>query len=300
MEDYSFQVVDRVFLYIVGISVILLLLITVLMVYFIIRYRKDKNPEAVQIEGNTALEIVWTVVPTAIVISMFLYGWKGFDFLRRVPENHIEIKVTARMWSWLFEYPSGKKSDKLYAPQNKPVKLVLSSEDVIHSLYIPALRVKEDAVPGLTTYLWFKAENQGEYDIYCAEYCGTGHSSMLTKLLVIPQEEFEQWLKAGAEEKSVSVRGFELLKEKGCTGCHTTDGSNLVGPTFKGIFMRRTRVNREGREVEIVADEEYIKNSIVEPSRDVVKDYPQLMPSYRDSIKEDELKYIIEYLKTLK
>lgn len=299
MKSYFSDAVDNVFLILTAISVLLLLLITVLMVYFIIKYKKEKNPVPSQIESNTFLEILWTIVPTIIVIWLFFEGWAGFDFLRKVPENPLEIKVKGRMWSWLFEYPSGKKSDKLYVPQNTPVKLVLTSSDVIHSLYIPALRVKEDALPGLQTYLWFTADNTGEYDIFCAEYCGTGHSSMITKLIVMNKQDFEKWLTETPQVSGVSI-GFELLKEKGCLGCHSTDGSQSIGPTFKGIFMRKTVVSENGKEKEIEADESYIRNSILDPKVMVVKGYQPLMPEQKDLISEEELNQIVAYLKTLK
>lgn len=301
MNGLTTSAVDKVFLYITGISVLLLMLITFLMVFFALRYRKEKHKQAQNIEGNTLLEIVWTVIPTLIVISMFFFGLKGFDILRSVPEEHLEVKVRARMWSWLFEYANGIKSDKLYVPAGKAVKLVLTSEDVIHSLFIPAFRVKEDAVPRMNTYLWFKADSPGEYDIFCAEYCGRGHSSMLTKLKVLEDEDFDKWYESGgitvAEGRGA---GEVLIREKGCTGCHTTDGSTLVGPTFKGIYMRKTKVFREGKIIEVISDDNYLRDAILEPSKDTVKDYPQLMPSFKDQLTQEELEEILEYLKTLK
>jgi cytochrome c oxidase subunit 2 len=185
--------VDRTFLFIVGISVALLALVTGLMIYFVIKYSRKRNPQATEVEGNTFLEILWTVVPTALVIAMFYYGWIGFKAMREVPKNAMTVNVTAQMWFWRFEYANGLQTDVLRVPVGKPVKLELTSLDVVHSLYMPAFRVKEDAVPGTDTYLWFQAEEEGLYDIFCAEYCGTEHSSMTTKVEAIPLEEFREW-----------------------------------------------------------------------------------------------------------
>jgi cytochrome c oxidase subunit 2 len=188
--------VDKIFLFIVGISVLLLALITVLMIYFVVRYGRKRHPEAVDIEGNTLLEIVWTIIPTALVLAMFYYGWIGFKAMRDVPDDAMNVSVTGQMWFWKFEYKNGRQTDSLHVPVGKPVKLNIESLDVIHSLYIPAFRIKEDAVPGAETYLWFVAENEGDFDIFCAEYCGTGHSSMNSKVIAHPEEEFRRWYNA--------------------------------------------------------------------------------------------------------
>jgi cytochrome c oxidase subunit 2 len=199
--------VDRIFLFIVGISVLLLALITVLMIYFVIRYRRNRHPEAVDIEGNTLLEIIWTLVPTALVIAMFYYGWIGFKAMRDVPDNAMNVGVTGQMWFWKFEYKNGRQTDSLHVPVGVPVKLNIESLDVIHSLYIPAFRIKEDAVPGAETYLWFVAENEGDFDIFCAEYCGTGHSSMNSKVIAHSEEEFRRWYNAWEPEGTGTAAG---------------------------------------------------------------------------------------------
>jgi len=196
--------VDRTFLFIVGISVALLALVTVLMIYFVIRYSRRRNPQPTDIKGSTFLEIVWTAVPTALVLAMFYYGWVGFKTMREVPANAMTVKVTGQMWFWRFEYANGTQTDVLNVPVGVPVKLELSSLDVVHSMYIPAFRVKEDVVPGANNYMWFQAKEEGTYDIFCAEYCGAEHSSMISEVVAMPLDEFRRWYNTQAPADSTS------------------------------------------------------------------------------------------------
>lgn len=188
--------VDGVFLFILGISVFLLILITFLMIYFVIKYNRSKNPRPRNIKGNTALEIIWTVIPTILVVGMFYYGWYGYKKMTAAPKDSFEIDVIAKMWQWEFNYPNGLKTDTLVVPINKPIKLNLKSIDVNHSFFIPAFRIKKDAIPNKDNYLWFIAEETGVYDIACAEYCGLKHSYMYSKLYAIHQNEFDEWYKS--------------------------------------------------------------------------------------------------------
>lgn len=193
--------VDRTFYYILGFSFILLFLITVAMVYFLIRYRRSRNPEPEDIRGNVFLEIVWTVIPTVIALSMFYVGWSSYMHLRNVPPDALQINVYAQMWSWIFLYPNDKEVEgELVVPLGRPVKLNVKSEDVIHSLFIPAFRVKIDAVPGMQTYAWFLPDKEGEYLLLCAEYCGPGHSHMTAKVRVVPEAEYRAWLEKEPDE----------------------------------------------------------------------------------------------------
>lgn len=303
--------VDNVFIFITAISLILLVLVTVTMIYFVLRYSRDKNPDPQDIEGNFLLEVAWTLIPTILVLAMFYYGYAGFKYMRTVPKNAMIIKVTARQWSWLFEYESGKKSSELTVPLGKPVKLVMTSKDVLHSLFIPAFRVKEDTVPGQETYLWFAADAEGSFDLFCAEYCGVAHSSMMSKVNVIPPEKFSRWLEEdlkvakeetaeGSKKKVSGENGASLVSEKGCIGCHSVDGSRLVGPSFKGIYNRKTTVLTDGKEREVTSDEVYLRQSILNPGADIVKGYPPIMPSLEGALTDRELEEMIEYLKTLK
>lgn len=187
--------VDLAFWYILGVSVILLTGITIVMIYFTIRYRRSKNPVPTDIRDNLNLEVVWTVIPTIIALTMFWVGWQSYIGLRDVPEGAIEIEVAGQMFSWVFMYPNDKETEnELVVPLGKPIKLNISSWDVVHSFYIPAYRIKVDAVRGMTTYAWFNADKVGEYDIFCAEYCGTDHSYMTGTLKIIPEAEYNAWL----------------------------------------------------------------------------------------------------------
>lgn len=189
--------IDNTFILIVIISAALLLTVTITMVYFMFRYSKKRNPKAGNITGNTTMEVLWTLIPLVLVMIIFFSGWNDFKLMRSVPADAMTIKVTARMWMWSFQYPNGKATDTvLYVPQNKPIKMEIHSVDVNHSFYLPAFRVKEDAIPGRTNYMWFYPDQQGEFTITCAEYCGMGHSFMQGKLVVMPEDKFNEWLNA--------------------------------------------------------------------------------------------------------
>ncbi len=314
------QTVNHVFYFILAISVALLLVITFLMIFFVIKYNRKKNRKSENIEGNIALEITWTVIPTLLVLGMFYYGWAGYKIMKDVPDDAMVINVTGRMWSWLFEYDNGIQSDTLYVPIDKPVRLNLKSQDVLHSFYIPAFRVKHDVVPGLeNSYLWFHPRTPGSFDVFCAEYCGQQHSYMLTKLVVMPENEFQRW-KTSSDTSAQSVtppapanmtsktkvteqglpRGLMLLVEKGCTACHTTDGTPMVATSFKGLFGRKQLVITDGKERRITVDEAYFKKSILEPNADLVKGYDPIMPEVKEGIGDDEIQAMISYIKEIK
>jgi cytochrome c oxidase subunit 2 len=273
------------------------------MVYFLIKYNEKKNITPVNIEGNLFLETIWTVVPGILFLVMFYYGWVGYKVMREVPEDARIVKVSARMWSWLFEYENGKQSNALVLPIGKPVKLVMTSQDVIHSFYVPAFRVKQDTVPGMETYQWFTPTELGSYDAFCAEYCGLRHSYMLSKVEILPEEKFMEWYGREVPKEEIAKReprGLQLMKDNGCDACHTLDGSPLLGPTFKGIWGKKEQVLTTGKEREIVVDEEYIRKSMLEPMADQLAGFPPIMPSFKDILTEDEIAEIIAYLKELK
>ena len=218
----------------------------------------------------------------------------------------MKVKVTAQMWSWRFEYENGKVADTLYVPASKAVALELGSVDVIHSLYIPAFRLKEDVVPGREKAMWFIANNPGVYDLFCAEYCGLRHSYMLTAVKVLPAAQFAAWLGSGpvkldsAAAAVPGALGKLIVDSKGCRACHTIDGTKLVGPSFKGIYGHKVTVETDGKEREITVNDEYIRRSILDPSADVVKGFlkGQMVP-YKDQLKDEDIRQIIEYIKTL-
>ena len=189
------QGVDQAFWYILGVSVVLLFGITVVMVYFVVKFRRSKNPVASDIRDNYTLEIFWTVIPTLIALSMFYIGWSSYLGLRTVPDDAMEIEVLGQQYSWIFVYDNDKETEnEMVVPLGKAIKLNISSLDVLHSFFIPAFRLKVDAVKGMPTYAWFLADELGEYDIQCTEYCGVDHSAMVAKLRIIPEEDFKIWL----------------------------------------------------------------------------------------------------------
>lgn len=188
------QGVDSTFLFTLIVSIFFLMLITGLMIYFVIKYNRKRNPKATNVHGNVGLEIVWTVIPTILVLIMFWFGWVGYSDMANAPENSLQIDVTAQMWKWSFKYANGKTADSLYVPVNQPVKLNLHSLDVNHAFYVPKFRIKKDVYPNQQRSVWFNAKEVGEYDIACAEYCGLNHSYMYNKVKVLPQKDFYAWL----------------------------------------------------------------------------------------------------------
>lgn len=297
--------VDRAFIIILSISLFFLIGLTLTMVYFVYRYNKKRNPVATQIKGSNTLEIVWTVIPVALVMIMFYYGWAGWKPMKTAPDDSFEIDVVARMWNFTFHYDNGRQTDTLFVPQNQAVKLNLVSMDVIHSLYIPSFRVKEDVVPGREKFTWFIPEQEGTYELFCAEYCGLQHSYMYNWVKVMPQEEFESWYTdttlqvAEAVDTPVST-GRRIMTNVGCFACHTIDGSKLVGPSFKGIYGSTVTV-QEGRETkELVVNDDYITQSILDPNSQITEGFNRgLMQPYTGQLDDEDIASIIEYLKTL-
>jgi cytochrome c oxidase subunit 2 len=291
-SSYS-GLVDKTFWMILGSSVLLLLGITVTMIIFIVKYRHSKNSEPKDIEGSATLETLWTVLPTVLVMVMFYYGWAGFKVMRDTPAGAIPVTVQARMWSWSFRYENGKQSTELYVPVGRPVAVKLESADVIHSFFVPAFRLKEDCVPGRNNHAWFQAEREGVYDILCAEYCGDQHSTMLGKVVAVPADTFDVWLERGGGRPT----GAKLLQLKGCVACHTSDGSKLVGPSYKGLYGRVERVITDGVEREIKVDDEYLRRSLLQPNADVVVGYRPQMPTMGDQLDDEDIQLIIDYIK---
>ncbi|HOB53009.1 MAG TPA: cytochrome c oxidase subunit II [Acidobacteriota bacterium] len=293
--------VDQVFLLIVGISVVMLALVTVLMIYFVIRYHRRRHPKPEKVTQHTWLEITWTVIPTILVLVMFWFSFSEFRKMRDVPADALTVQVIGRMWDWAFEYPNGKRTDKLYVPLDRAVRLELKSVDVNHSFYIPAFRVKEDVVPGRQNFLWFRPQSMGPADIYCAEYCGQNHAYMMSKVIVMSQSEFDTWYNEGAPEpESGAPAVLALMDDQGCLTCHSVDGSPGAGPTFKGIFNRRTVILVNGREREIAADEAYLRRAILEPNAEIVTGAAMEMPASPDPLSAEDVDAIIAYLKNLK
>jgi cytochrome c oxidase subunit II len=298
--------VDKTFLIIFYVAVFFLVGITATMIYFVFRYNKKRSPKSEHIEGNLTIEIVWTIIPLILVSIMFVYGWTNWKTMKSPPKNAFAITSTARMWSWSFSYPNGKITDTLFVPINKPVIINVTSADVIHSLYIPAFRIKQDAVPGNKNFLWFIAEKPGTYNIFCAEYCGLRHAYMTSGVVVMQQKAFDKWYKDTTAVVAVStgkktLPGMSLIRQNGCVACHSVDGTKIVGPSFKGIYGEKTIVLVNGAEQQVTVDDNYIHESVLEPNAKVVKGFPQgQMQSYKGILTEDQIKQIAEYIKSLK
>jgi cytochrome c oxidase subunit 2 len=271
------------------------------MIYFGIKYREGKNADKVlQIDGNHTFEWVISAFMSVFFMTVFVWGYIGFIEIRSMPENAYEINVVGQQWLRNFEYSNGKTTtNDLYIPRGVPVKLIMTSKDVIHSFFVPQFRVKQDVVPGLYSTLWFNATKSGENDIYCAEFCGAAHSNMLGKVHVLEPEAFKVWL-AGGDEKNVKLSdvGAKIFKARNCVTCHTLDGKDIkAGPTMAGLFGK-TRELASGEN--IVADENYVRNSILNPQSQVVKGFPSIMPTYKGQVTEDDLNALIAYVKSLK
>jgi cytochrome c oxidase subunit II len=296
--------VDFALIFIIGVSTVLLIAITWVMIHFVIKYHYKKNPVATQKDGDVRLEILWTVIPTILVLIMFWIGYVGYAPLRDVPEGAMKIKVTGRMWSWTFEYENGFMYDTLKVPVNTPVVLDMISQDVVHSFYIPAFRVKEDVNPGDENYLWFEATKVDTFDIFCAEYCGLLHSGMITKLVVLPEEDYKTWIAANSPENAPDdpiLEAARFVKAKGCVACHSIDGSKLVGSTFKNLYGSTKTVLVDGKPTQITVDDAYLIESIYKPNAKVVEGYSAgLMPGYEGQLSEAEMEKIILYIKSLK
>jgi cytochrome c oxidase subunit II len=287
--------VDGAFLYIFGISFFFLIGLTIIMIWFVVKYNRNRHPKAIQIKEDMRIEIAWLIIPIIIVLSMFYYGYIVFRPMRDAPLGAMEVKVTGRMWDWTFEYENGKIAKELYLPVNKPVRLNLYSPDVIHSFYISAFRIKEDIVPGKNNYMWFIPTIEGSYDILCAEYCGLRHSYMESKAVIISDTAFSSWLAQKSPETNES-KGLELLRNNACISCHSLDGSKLVGPSFKDLFNSRVTVIIDDVEKTIIADTAYIRRSITDPDKEIVKGYNKgMMRAYKSVIKDEDIQAIVDY-----
>jgi cytochrome c oxidase subunit 2 len=291
--------VDHAFYFIIGIDLFFLIGLTAVMLFFVFKYRRKKHPKPTQIKENMWLEFTWTIIPLIIVIAMFFVGYNEYTPLRTVPKGAIKITAIGEMWKWTFVYPNGKESNKLYVPYNKSVLINLESKDVIHSMSIPAFRIKEDMVPGKHNYLWFIPTIKDTFDIYCSEYCGVRHSYMLSQVIVLDEDKYMDWVSKVEKKAPVAdLPGLKVLQNNACLGCHSLDGTTLVGPSFKGLFGSKRSVITNGAERSITVDEEYIKNSVLDPGKDVAKGFTNgIMQSYKTVLKDQDIKDIVEYFK---
>ena len=292
---------DWLFGFVLWISIFFMLLIVGLMLTFVWSYRRRKGIRAERTAThNTTLELTWTIIPTILCVFIYYFGISSYIDIRTPPLNANEVQVTGQKWKWLFTYPNGLISADLHVPVNEATRLTMRSEDVIHSLYIPAFREKMDVVPGRYSKMWFTPVAVGQHQIFCAEYCGTGHSSMAAQVYVHTRADYERWLRE-EEEKSNNLPpvalGASLYKQRGCQQCHSIDGVRGIGPSFKGIYGEQQKL-ADGRTITV--DEDYIHESIIEPMAKVVQGFAPVMPTFKGKLKDKEIAGLIEYIKSLK
>ncbi|MBM3789888.1 MAG: cytochrome c oxidase subunit II [Acidobacteria bacterium] len=288
--------VDQLYFFLVAVSAFFALLIFALVAYFAIRYRRREGRQARQIHGSTALELGWTIIPFILVMVMF--GWGAGLYYRnsRAPLNATEIYVVGKQWMWKMQHPEGPREiNELHVPVGVPIRLIMTSEDVIHSFYVPAFRIKQDALPGRYTSQWFRATKPGKYHLFCAEYCGTEHSGMIGSVYVMERAEYEEWLRSRAAEEPLSAAGKRLFDQLGCSGCHR-ERETSRGPALAGLFGT-TAVMEDGRRVTV--DEGYLRESIVNPRAKTVMGYEKVMPTYQGQVSEDDLVRLIAYIKSV-
>jgi cytochrome c oxidase subunit 2 len=285
--------IDLLMFFLLAVSLFFVAIIVFFIVFFAYRYRRrseDDMPAAT--EDHTWLEITWSVLPLSLLMVIFFWGASLFVDMKRPPLHALEINVIGKRWMWKIQHPGGQREiDELHIPVNTPVKLIMSSQDVIHSFYIPAFRIKQDVLPGSFTTQWFVATEPGIYHLFCAEYCGTLHSGMVGKVIAMSPQDYQAWLAGTAPDEPPTSAGAKLFMSYGCAQCH-----GQTGPTLAGLYGRSVPLN-DGKTV--IADEEYLRESILNPSAKIVAGYPQLMPSYRGQLTNEQVEQLIAYIKTL-
>src|SRR5229473_1325294 len=288
--------VDAFYLFLVLITTFFSLLIALLILFFIIRYRQRPDREAEQIHGSTLLEIVWTVIPLGISIVIFIWGAVLYYHIENPPADALEVYGVAKQWMWKFQHPGGQREiNALHVPTGRPVKVTLISQDVIHDFFVPAFRVKMDVLPNRYTYTWFTPTVPGTYHLFCSQYCGTKHSGMVGEVTVMKPEDYAEWLASGKAEGSLAAQGEKLFQEFGCTTCHRPD-SGARGPNLQGLYGRPVRLT-DNRVV--VADDNYIRESILNPNAKIVSGFQPIMPTFQGVVKEDDLVQLIAYIKSM-
>lgn len=289
--------VDALYLYLVAISVFFAGLIFFLLFYFAVKYRRRSEAEQpLPIIGSLRLEVLWTVIPFGLTMTMFAWGTSSFFTLMRPPTDALEIYVVAKQWMWYVQHPEGPREiNELHVPIGRPVKLIMTSQDVIHSFYVPAFRIKMDVLPGRYTTAWFEATKTGAYHLFCAEYCGTLHAGMGGRVIVMTPTQYEQWLDGGVGGEPMAMAGERLFEQLGCGTCHRPEGHGR-GPSLVGLFGEPVLL-QTGQTV--IADERYLRQSILNPGAQLVAGYPPIMPPYEGQISEEGLLQIIAYIKSL-
>ena len=291
---------DWLFYFITILSAIFFIAIIGVMGYLIWKYHRSRCPEPQPSPSHSnTIEFIWSVIPTILLAYIFWQGFLGYIDRQNPPPDAYVVHAQGQKWSWTFKYPDGTESNVLHLPINRPIKMTLGSNDVLHDLFIPAFRAKMDAVPGRITSMWFTPTMEGEFDIFCAEYCGTEHSSMITKARVQSQAEFDAWLKEAGDfiSKLPPVEaGQRVFAMKGCAACHSVDGAEGIGPTFKGAFGA-SRSLTDGSSV--IMDYDYVYESLMEPQTKIREGFQPVMPTFQGQLDDEQIRVLVEYLKTL-
>lgn len=292
--------VDSLFAVILGIALIAFILVEFLLILFLIKYRRSrKNQEGLSVHGNTRLEIIWTLVPALILVGLGIYGTQlTYNIQKASAADAYEIEVIGRKWSWEFKYPNGASTiNDLRVPEGKNVVLKITSADVIHSLWVPEARIKQDAVPGRETIIPLGEIKPGTYRVICAEYCGTAHTKMLATLKTEPDAEFNKFLADAKKASEEGPQAGQKFATQSCLSCHSIDGSKSAGPTWKGLYDSERKLQGGGT---VRADDAYIAESIVNPGAKIADGFGNTMPSFQGKLDDKQIKAITEYIKTLK
>jgi len=288
--------VDALYIFLLLVSGIMTVLIFAVLTAFAVRFRKRRGQRAVQIEGSTHLEITWSIIPFCVMLVFFVWGAVIFFQERTPPQDATEVYTVAKQWMWKFEHKGGQREiNELHVPVGRDVKMIMTSQDVIHSFFVPAFRLKQDVVPGRYTTLWFRATKAGTYHLFCSQYCGTQHSGMVGWVTVMEPRDYEAWMSGGAGNQPLAVTGEKLFTELGCVTCHRSDtqgrGPNLVGVFGKPVLLE------DGRTV--IADENYVRESILEPAAKIVRGFKPVMPTFQGQLSDEQLNALVEYVKSL-
>jgi|ERR1700722_16341915 len=287
--------VDALFIFLIIVSGMMSLLVFSCIIYFAARYRARKGVLAEHIEGSTPLELTWSIIPMFVFAAIFLWGAVVYFQERTPPRDATEVYVVAKQWMWKLEHAEGQREiNELHVPVGRDVKLIMTSQDVIHSFFIPAFRLKQDVLPGRYTTLWFRATRPGTYHLFCAEYCGTQHSGMVGSIVVQEPAQYEAWMNTN-QNGPLSGTGQQVYAQLGCASCHRSDAPSR-GPTLAGVFGSSVRLE-DGRTV--TADENYIRESILDPGAKIVNGYKPIMPTFQGLVSEEQLNALVAYVKSL-
>jgi cytochrome c oxidase subunit 2 len=292
--------VDALYAYLLLITIFFSTLITLLLIIFAVKYRRRQPDEVPRPRhGSMVLEVTWTVIPLLIAMTIFVWGASTYFKAYRIPKQAMEVYVVGKQWMWKFQHQTGQREiNELHVPVGARVKLTMTTEDVIHSLYIPAFRIKQDVVPGRYTQLWFEATKTGSFYLFCAEYCGTNHSGMGGHVIVMEPTAYQQWLAGGTGAESAASQGQKLFQERGCASCHQTDpaGQQGRGPTLYGLFGKQQAITGDGN---VTVDESYIRESILDPQAKLAVGFQPIMPTFRGQLSEEQILQLIAYVRSL-